>query len=106
MKRLLVANRGEIAIRIMKTAKAMGIETVAVYSDSDSSSWHKKVADESLYIGGSTPKESYINIENIIEAALKSGADFVHPGYGFLSENAEFIRNLQKVELNRITLDS
>ena len=100
MKRLLIANRGEIAIRIMRTARAMNIETISVFSDSDSSSWHRKIADKSVYIGESPPKESYINIDKIIEAALKSGADFVHPGYGFLSENAEFIRKLEEVFYN------
>ena len=97
MKRLLLANRGEIAIRIMKTARAMGIETVSVFSDSDATSWHKQVADHAVHLGGSAPRESYINIERIIDAALKTNADFVHPGYGFLSENAEFIRQLEAV---------
>ncbi|MFW1858312.1 acetyl/propionyl/methylcrotonyl-CoA carboxylase subunit alpha [Acinetobacter defluvii] len=88
--KVLVANRGEIAVRVMKTAKAMGYATVAVYSDADRNARHVKVADEAVYIGASKVSESYLSIENIIEACKKTGADAVHPGYGFLSENTDF----------------
>ncbi|HLO97424.1 MAG TPA: biotin carboxylase N-terminal domain-containing protein, partial [Fimbriimonas sp.] len=90
IKKLLIANRGEIAVRIMRTAKALGIQTVSVYSDADADSLHRKLADQSIHIGGSAPAESYLKIETIIAACLESGADAVHPGYGFLSERAEF----------------
>ncbi|RZG43542.1 acetyl/propionyl/methylcrotonyl-CoA carboxylase subunit alpha [Acinetobacter wuhouensis] len=88
--KVLVANRGEIAVRVMKTAKAMGYATVAVYSDADRNARHVKVADEAVYIGASKVSESYLSIQNIIEACKKTGADAVHPGYGFLSENTDF----------------
>jgi len=88
--KILVANRGEIAVRIMHTLREMEIVSVAVYSDADKKALHVASADEALYIGDSAPSESYLNIEKIIDAALKSGAEAIHPGYGFLSENAEF----------------
>lgn len=88
--KLLIANRGEIACRIMKTAHAMGIHSVAVYSDADQEAPHRKMATEAMYIGGSPASESYLAIDKIIAAAIKSNADAVHPGYGFLSENTEF----------------
>ena len=88
--KVLVANRGEIAVRVMKTVKAMGYATVAVYSDADRNARHVKVADEAVYIGASKVSESYLSIQNIIEACKKTGADAVHPGYGFLSENTDF----------------
>jgi 3-methylcrotonyl-CoA carboxylase alpha subunit len=87
---LLIANRGEIACRIMRTAKRTGLRTVAVYSDADRSAMHVALADASVLIGRPPAKESYLNIAAIIEAAHKAGAEAVHPGYGFLSENAEF----------------
>lgn len=90
IQKLLIANRGEIAVRVMKTAKALGIQTVAVYSDADSESTHRHYADEAVHIGGSAPSESYLRIDAIIEACRRTGADAVHPGYGFLSERAEF----------------
>jgi geranyl-CoA carboxylase alpha subunit len=90
MKSLLIANRGEIARRIMRTAKRMGIRTVAVYSDADRDALHVREADATVRIGGAAPRESYLNIAAIIAAAKLSGADAVHPGYGFLAENAEF----------------
>jgi len=88
--KVLVANRGEIAVRVMQTAKAMGYQTVAVYSDADANARHVQLADEAVYIGASKVSESYLSIANIIEACQKTGADAVHPGYGFLSENTDF----------------
>lgn len=87
---VLVANRGEIACRIMRTAKAMGLKTIAVYSDADANAPHVKMADKAIHIGPSPVGESYLVIEKIIGAAKESGAESIHPGYGFLSENAEF----------------
>jgi geranyl-CoA carboxylase alpha subunit len=94
MKALLIANRGEIARRIMRTAKRMGIRTVAVYSDADRDALHVREADAAVRIGGANPRESYLNIAAIIDAAKHAGADAVHPGYGFLAENAEFAQRL------------
>ena len=90
MRRLLIANRGEIACRIIRTAKAMGIHTVAVYSDADEKALHVKMADTARHIGPSAASESYLTIPRVIAAARESGCDAIHPGYGFLSENAEF----------------
>ena len=90
MKALLIANRGEIASRIMRTARRMGIRTVAVYSDADRGAPHAREADTAVRIGGAAPAESYLNIAAIIDAAKREGADAVHPGYGFLAENADF----------------
>ncbi|MDE3061227.1 MAG: acetyl-CoA carboxylase biotin carboxylase subunit, partial [Pseudomonadota bacterium] len=94
--KILIANRGEIAVRIMRTAKKMGIQTVAVYSEADTSALHVREADEAIYIGPSPSIKSYLNIDNIMNAIDHSGAQAVHPGYGFLSENAEFARRLEK----------
>ncbi len=91
-KKVLIANRGEIAIRIARACRKMGIETVAVYSDIDRNALHVRYADEAYYIGHSPAAESYLRIYKIIEVATKSGCDAVHPGYGFLSENSEFVK--------------
>lgn len=99
MKKILIANRGEIAIRVMRTAKKMGIKTVAVYSTADRDSPHGRFADEAVWIGESPSSESYLSIPNIIEAAKKTGADAVHPGYGFLSENANFAKAVEDSNL-------
>src|SRR5438105_2275529 len=88
--KLLIANRGEIACRVIRTARRMGILTIAVYSDADAAALHVAMADEARRIGPAPARDSYLNIAAIIEAAKASGAEAVHPGYGFLSENAEF----------------
>ncbi len=96
IKKILIANRGEIACRVIKTAQKMGILTVAIYSDADRNSLHRLIADESVYIGPAPSAESYLVIDNILAAIKKTGADAVHPGYGFLSENAAFAKALDK----------
>ncbi|XP_047207832.1 propionyl-CoA carboxylase alpha chain, mitochondrial [Girardinichthys multiradiatus] len=92
--KILIANRGEIACRVMKTCKKMGIQTVAVHSDVDSSAVHVKMADEAVYVGPAPTGKSYLNMEAIMEAIRQTGAQAVHPGYGFLSENKEFAKRL------------
>lgn len=93
--KILVANRGEIACRVFKTAKAMGIKTVAVYSDADKNALHVQMADEAVHIGAAPASQSYLIIDKIIEACKQTGAEAVHPGYGFLSERAEFAERLK-----------
>lgn len=90
MKKILIANRGEIALRIIRTARKMGITTVAVYSDADKNARHARLADEAVHIGSAPSSASYLNGDKIIQVALEKGVDGIHPGYGFLSENAEF----------------
>ena len=88
--KMLVANRGEIAVRIISTLKKLSINSVAVYSDDDADSMHCRVADEARPLGYGSLKDTYLNIQKIIDVALDAGADAIHPGYGFLSENADF----------------
>lgn len=95
-KKILIANRGEIACRVIRSAKALGITTVAVFSDADRGALHTELADEALHIGPSASSESYLVMDKIIQACKESGAEAVHPGYGFLSENAEFAERLAK----------
>jgi acetyl-CoA carboxylase biotin carboxylase subunit len=91
-RRILIANRGEIALRVIRTAHEMGIETVAVYSDADRNALHVRRATQAVHLGGSKPAESYLDADRILQAIRETGADAVHPGYGFLSENAAFAR--------------
>lgn len=101
-KKILIANRGEIAMRILRTAKEMGIKTVAVYSTADAKSLHLRFADEAVCIGPSSSKDSYLKQLNILAAAEVTNADAIHPGYGFLSENANFSRSCQKMGIKFI----
>ena len=91
-EKILIANRGEIACRVARTAKRLGIRTVAVYSEADAGALHVQQCDEAFLIGAPHPRDSYLRAERILEAAAKSGAQAIHPGYGFLSENASFAR--------------
>ncbi len=102
IEKVLIANRGEIALRVIKTCKALGIKTVAVYSDEDYNSLHVKQATEAYHIGEAAPAKSYLNQEKIIEIILSSGADAIHPGYGFLSENSDFASKCEKNKINFI----
>ena len=95
-QRILIANRGEIALRIIRSAKEMDMYTIAVYSDADEDALHVKRADEAYYLGGSLPAESYRNLKKLVKAATDTKADLVHPGYGFLAENADFAKAIQK----------
>ncbi|WP_159819737.1 acetyl/propionyl/methylcrotonyl-CoA carboxylase subunit alpha [Colwellia sp. 20A7] len=100
--KILIANRGEIACRIIKTAKSMGVLTVAIYSDADKNALHVQMADEAIYIGPSPSRESYLLGDNVIAAAIQTGAQAIHPGYGFLSENADFCRSCAKKNITFI----
>ncbi len=102
IKKILIANRGEIAVRVIRACREMGIKSAAVYSDADKTSLHTRLADESYYIGESAASQSYLNQSKLITLAKKIKADAIHPGYGFLSENAEFIKLCEKEKLNFI----
>ena len=103
---ILIANRGEIAVRVIKTAKQMGYETVAVFSEADREALHVSLADKAIGIGESDVEKSYLNIDKIIAAALKTNAHAIHPGYGFLSESAEFAQRCEEANLVFIGPDS
>ncbi|MCC6260657.1 MAG: acetyl-CoA carboxylase biotin carboxylase subunit [Anaerolineales bacterium] len=100
--KILIANRGEIAIRIMRACKELGVRTVAVYSDADQNALHVEFADEAVHLGASAPKASYLNVDKLIQAALQTKADAIHPGYGFLSENAAFAAAVESANLKFI----
>ncbi len=102
IKKVLVANRGEIAVRIIRACREMGIETVAVYSDADRNALHVQLADEAICIGPASSKESYLNIEQIISATITSRSDAIHPGFGFLSENSRFAELCEKCNITFI----
>ncbi len=99
IERVLIANRGEIAVRIMRACREMGMASIAVYSDADRTALHVRTADEAVYIGEASPRESYLNIANILDAAKAAHADAIHPGYGFLAENAEFAERVEQAGL-------
>ena len=96
-KKILIANRGEIACRVIKSARKMGIASVAIYSDADKQALHVQMADEAIHIGPPPANQSYIVIDKVMEAVRQSGAEAVHPGYGFLSENAKFAEALEAI---------
>lgn len=102
LKKVLVANRGEIAVRIIRACREMGIRTVAVYSEADKDSLHRKLADESVCIGPARSGLSYLNVKNLIEAACQTGADSIHPGYGFLSESSSFAKMCNEIGIKFI----
>ena len=102
LKKVLIANRGEIAIRIIRTCREMGIPTVAVYSEIDKDSLHTKLADEAICIGPAPSNKSYLNMKNILEAAVLTGADSIHPGFGFLAENADFAKMCEESNIKFI----
>ncbi|MEQ8811202.1 MAG: biotin carboxylase N-terminal domain-containing protein, partial [Imperialibacter sp.] len=99
IKKILIANRGEIALRVMRTAREMGIKTVAIYSEADRKALHVRYADEAFCVGPAPSKESYLKMDTIIDVAKQAGADAIHPGYGFLSENAVFAAKVAKAGL-------
>ena len=102
LKKVLVANRGEIAVRIIRACKEMNIKTVAIYSEADKDALHTKLADEAVCVGPAPSAKSYLNIQNILEAACTTNCDSVHPGFGFLSENASFAKMCEESNLKFI----
>ena len=101
-KKILIANRGEIAVRIIRACREMGVKSVAVYSEADRNALHVQMADEAVLLGGAAPRDSYLNADRIIQAALDTKAEAIHPGYGFLSENASFAAAVDSAKLNFI----
>ena len=99
IKKILIANRGDVALRVLRACRDMGIQTVAVHSTADADAMHVRLADESVCIGGASSAESYLNVPSIITAATITGADAIHPGVGFLSENADFARVVEAHDL-------
>lgn len=102
LKKVLVANRGEIAVRIIRACREMGIRTVAIYSEADKTALHVGLADEAICIGPAPSNKSYLNIKAILEAACLTGADSIHPGFGFLSENSNFAKICEEMEIKFI----
>ena len=102
LNKILVANRGEIAVRIIRACREMGIKTVAVYSEADKEALHTKLADEAICIGPAISSKSYLNMKAIIEAACLTGCDSIHPGFGFLSENSNFARICEEIGIKFI----
>lgn len=105
LKKVLIANRGEIAVRIIRACREMGISTVAVYSEIDKEALHTQLADEAVCIGSAMPKDSYLNITNILSACVLTGADAIHPGFGFLSENPKFAKMCRQCNIKFIGPD-
>jgi len=102
LKKVLIANRGEIAVRIIRACRELGISTVAVYSEIDKNALHVKLADEAVCIGPNNSSKSYLNVKNILEAACLTGADSIHPGFGFLSENSSFAKMCDEIGIKFI----
>ena len=102
IKKVLIANRGEIAVRIIRACREMGIETVAVYSEADRDALHTQLADEAVCIGPAPSSQSYLSMENIISATIVTGADAIHPGFGFLSENSRFAQLCEQCHITFI----
>ena len=102
IRKILIANRGEIAVRIIRACREMGIATVAVYSEADRNALHVKLADQAVCIGPAPSQKSYLNVKAILEACCLTGADSIHPGYGFLSENVSFAKMCSEMGINYI----